>query len=136
MTAIAPYIEAFLREHLSHHRGASQHTCDSYAYSFQLLFEFAARRFKLAPSALKLEQLDAELIGAFLKDLEERRRNSPDTRNTRLAAIRSFFRFLVHREPAALEQIRRVLAIPFQENQHAPGSVSGPRRSASLARCS
>jgi len=69
MTAIAPYIEAFLREHLSHHRGASQHTCDSYAYSFQLLFEFAARRFKTAPSALKLEQLDAELIGAFLKDL-------------------------------------------------------------------
>jgi len=114
MTAIAPYIEAFLREHLSHHRGASQHTCDSYAYSFQLLFEFAARRFKAAPSALKLEQLDAELIGAFLKDLEEGRRNSADTRNTRLAAIRSFFRFLEHREPAALEQIRRVLAIPFK----------------------
>ena len=114
MTAIAPHIEAFLREHLSHHRGASQHTCDSYAYSFQLLFEFAARRFKAAPSALKLEQLDAELIGAFLKDLEEGRRNSPDTRNTRLAAIRSFFRFLEHRAPAALEQIRRVLAIPFK----------------------
>jgi integrase/recombinase XerD len=79
-----------------------------------LLFEFAARRFKAAPSALKLEQLDAELIGAFLKDLEEGRRNSADTRNTRLAAIRSFFRFLEHREPAALDQIRRVLAIPFK----------------------
>jgi site-specific recombinase XerD len=114
MNAIAPHIEAFLREHLSHQRGASQHTCDSYAYSFQLLLEFAARRFKAAPSALKLEQLDAELIGAFLKDLEEGRRNSPDTRNTRLAAIRSFFRFLEYREPAALEQIRRVLAIPFK----------------------
>ena len=114
MTALAPHIEAFLREHLTHHRGASQHTCDSYAYSFQLLFEFAARRFKAAPSALKLEQLDAELIGAFLKDLEEGRRNSADTRNTRLAAIRSFFRFLEHHEPAALEQIRRVLAIPFK----------------------
>jgi site-specific recombinase XerD len=115
MTTLAPHIEAFLREHLSHHRGASQHTCDSYAYSFQLLFEFAARRFKITPSALKLEQLDAELIGAFLKDLEEKRRNSPDTRNTRLAAIRSFFRFLEHREPAAVEQIRRVLAIPFKK---------------------
>jgi integrase/recombinase XerD len=114
MTAIAPHIETFLREHLSHQRAASQHTCDSYAYSFQLLFEFAARRFKATPSALKLEQLDAELIGAFLKDLEEGRRNSPDTRNTRLAAIRSFFRFLEYREPAALEQIRRVLAIPFK----------------------
>ena len=41
MTPIAPHIEAFLREHLPHHRGASPHTCDSYAYSFQLLFEFA-----------------------------------------------------------------------------------------------
>jgi site-specific recombinase XerD len=76
--------------------------------------EFAARRFKAAPSALKLEQLDAELISAFLKDLEEGRRNSAETRNTRLAAIRSFFRFLEHRKPAALEQIRRVLAIPFK----------------------
>ncbi len=114
MTAIAPYIEAFLRDHLGHHRGASPHTCDSYAYSFQLLFEFAARRFKVAPSALKLEQLNAELIGAFLRDLEEGRRNSPATRNTRLAAIRSFCRFLEHREPASLEQIRRVLAIPFK----------------------
>ena len=115
MTALAPHIEAFLREHLSQHRGASQHTCDSYAYSFQRLFEFATRRFKTTPSALKLEQLDAELIGAFLKDLEEKRRNSPDTRNTRLAAIRSFFRFLEHRVPDALEQIRRVLAIPFKK---------------------
>ena len=114
MTAIAPYIETFLREHLGHQRGASPHTCDSYAYSFQLLFEFAAQRFKVAPSALRLEQLDAELISAFLQDLEERRRNSPDTRNTRLAAIRSFFRFLEHRRPDALEQIRRVLAIPFK----------------------
>jgi len=114
MTDLAPHIESFLREHLSHQRGASPHTCDSYACSFQLLFEFASERYKVAPSALKLEQLDAELIGTFLKDLEVGRRNSPDTRNTRLAAIRSFFRFLEHREPAALEQIRRVLAIPFK----------------------
>ena len=63
MNLIAPHIEAFLREHLGHHRGASPHTCDSYAYSFQLLFEFAAKRLKLAPSALMLERLDAELVG-------------------------------------------------------------------------
>lgn len=115
MTSIAPYIETFLREHLGHQRGASPHTCDSYAYSFQLLFEFAAKRLHLCPSALRLEQLDAELISAFLKDLEDRRRNSPDTRNVRLAAIRSFFHFLEYRQPAALEQIRRVLAIPFKK---------------------
>src|SRR5919106_3615410 len=115
MTLIAPHIEAFLRQHLGHHRGASQHTCDSYAYSFQLLFEFAAKRLKMAPSALMLEQLDAQMISAFLEDLEDTRQNSPNTRNIRLAAIRSFFHFLEHRQPAALEQIRRVLAIPFKK---------------------
>jgi len=115
MTPIPPHIEAFLREHLSRHRGASQHTCDSYAYSFQLLFEFAAARLKVAPAALALEQLDARLIRDFLEHLEDTRRNAPETRNVRLAAIKSFFRFLEYREPAALDQIRRVLAIPFKK---------------------
>src|SRR5271169_4000323 len=114
MTPIAPHIEAFLRENLSHHRGASQHTCDSYGYSFQLLFEFAAARLGVTPSSLALEQLDAGLVSAFLEYLEDTRRNAPETRNVRLAAIKSFFRFLEYRQPAALEQIRRVLAIPFK----------------------
>ncbi len=115
MTSIAPHIEAFLRQHLARHRGASQHTCDSYAYSFQSLFEFASQRLKVPPSALALEQLDAPLVSAFLEHLETTRRNSAETRNIRLAAIRSFFRFLQHREPAALDQVRRVLAIPFKK---------------------
>ena len=115
MNSLAPHIEAFLREHLARHRAASAHTCDSYAYSFQSLFEFAARRLKTVPSALMLEQLDAPLIAAFLEHLESARRNSAQTRNIRLAAIRSFFRFVQHREPAALEQIRRILAIPYKK---------------------
>lgn len=114
MTPIAPHIVAFLREHLNEQRGASQHTCDSYAYSFQLLFEFAAEHFQITPSALVLEQLDAELIGQFLVHLEQTRHNSPDTRNVRLAAIKAFFRFLEYRQPALLDQIRRILAIPFK----------------------
>lgn len=114
MTPIAPHIAAFLREYLTEQRGASSHTCDSYAYSFQLLFEFAAERLQVAPSALALEQLDAKLIGTFLAYLEQTRGNSPDTRNVRLAAIKAFFRFLEHRQPAMLEQIRRILAIPFK----------------------
>ena len=114
MTPIAPHIEAFLHENLSHHRGASQHTCDSYGYSFQLLFEFAAARLGVTPSSLALEQLDSGLVSAFLEYLEDTRRNAPETRNVRLAAIKSFFRFLEYRQPAALEQIRRVLAIPFK----------------------
>ncbi len=116
MISIATHIEAFLREHLVRHRGASQHTCDSYAYSFQLLFEFASQQLKAPPSELLLEQLDAPLISDFLEHLEATRRNSQQTRNIRLAAIRSFFRFLQHREPAALDQIRRVLAIPFKKS--------------------
>jgi integrase/recombinase XerD len=114
MTSLAPHMEAFLREHLVRHRGASQHTCDSYAYSFQSLFEFASQKLKAAPSKLMLEQLNAALISSFLEHLETTRGNSAETRNVRLAAIRSFFRFLQHREPAAVEQVRRILAIPFQ----------------------
>ena len=115
MTPIAPLIETFLRDTLARQRGASQHTSDSYASSFQLLFVFAADRLKVKPSALTLEQIDAGLVSAFLEHLEDKRKNAAVTRNVRLAAIKSFFRFLEYRQPAALEQIRRVLAIPFKK---------------------
>ena len=115
MTPIAPLIEAFLDETLARQRGVSRHTRDSYAVSFQLLFTFAAKRLKVSPSALTLEQLDAGLISAFLEHLEDERENAPVTRNVRLAAVKSFFRFLEYRQPAALEHIRRVLAIPFKK---------------------
>ncbi|WP_207004479.1 tyrosine-type recombinase/integrase [Trinickia mobilis] len=115
MIPLAPHVVAFLRQNLAHQRGASQHTCDSYACSFQLLFEYAAERLKVTPSALALEQLDAEMICAFLEYLEDERNNSPETRNVRLAAIRSFFHFLEHREPVVLEQVRRVLGIPYKK---------------------
>jgi integrase/recombinase XerD len=115
MTPIAPLIEAFLDETLVRQRGVSRHTRDSYALSFQLLFMFAAKRLKVSPSALTLEQLDAGLISAFLEYLEDKRKNAPVTRNVRLAAIKSFFHFLEYRQPAALEHVRRVLAIPFKK---------------------
>jgi site-specific recombinase XerD len=83
--------------------------------SFQLLFIFAAEKLRIRPSALTLEQLDAGLVSAFLEHLEDTRKNAAVTRNVRLAAIKSFFRFLEYRQPAALEQIRRVLAIPFKK---------------------
>jgi integrase/recombinase XerD len=104
MTTIAPHISAFLREHLPRQRGASAHTCDSYAYSFQLLFEYASRRFGVTPSALSLEQIDAPLVMDFLVYLESERGNSPSARNARLAAIKSFMRFVEYRVPALLEQ--------------------------------
>ena len=73
-----------------------------------------AEKLTTAPSNLSLEQIDAPLVEKFLSYLEERRSNLPATRNVRLAAIKSFFRFLEYRQPDALDQIRRVLAIPFK----------------------
>ena len=115
MTPIAPLIETFLRETLARQRGVSRHTRDSYALRFRLLFLFAAKRLKVSPWALTLEQIDAGLVSAFLEHLEDVRKNAAVTRNVRLAAIKSFFRFLEYRQPAALEQVRRVLAIPFKK---------------------
>lgn len=114
MTAIAPHITAFLRERLPVQRGASEHTCQSYAYAFQLLFHYASERFNVSPSELELEQLDAPLIMDFLEQLETKRGNTASTRNARLAAIKSFMRFCEYREPSILEQSRRILAIPFK----------------------
>lgn len=114
MTPIAPHISSFLREYLAEQRGASTHTRDSYSDSFRLLFEFASRQLGVRPSDLHLEQVDAALVSDFLVHLEQVRGNIPASRNARLAAIKSFFRFLEYRMPSALDQVRRVLAIPFK----------------------
>ena len=115
MTPIAPHITAFLRERLPLERSASDQTCDSYAYAFQLLFTFASQRLRLTPSDLCLEHLDASLIMGFLAHLEAERGNSARTRNARLAAIKSFMKFVEYRVPSSLEQSRRVLAIPTKK---------------------
>ncbi len=115
MTLIASHITAFLRQHLVDERNASRNTCESYAYAFKLLFGFAADRLKTAPSKLCFEQIDAPLVTEFLSHLESRRGNGANSRNIRLAAIKSFMRFMQYRLPAALEQIQRVLAIPAKK---------------------
>ncbi len=109
MTPLAPHITAFLRERLT-----CENTRAAYAYAFQLLFAFASRRLGVAPSDLQIEHLDAPLVLAFLDHIQHERSNGARTRNTRLAAVRSFMRFIEYRVPAALDQIRRVLAIPVQ----------------------
>lgn len=111
-TSIAPHITSFLRQRLPIERGASPHTCDSYAYAFQLLFSFLSNRLKTSPSELHLEQIDAPAVVAFLDHLEAERGNTSSSRNVRLGAIKSFMRYVEYRVPSALEQVRRVLAIP------------------------
>jgi len=115
MSLIAPHITAFLQERLPRERRASVHTCDSYAYAFQLLFSYAGERLKVQPSELHFEQVDAPLVVNFLNHLESARHNRPSSRNIRLAAIRSFMRYMQYRLPAAMEQIQRVLAIPVKK---------------------
>jgi len=112
MTPIASHITAFLRERLPRQRGASQHTCDAYAYAFKLLFEYASARLKVSPSQLALEQIDAPLILDFLEMLESQRGNRPSTRNARLVAIKSFMAYMEYRVPSLLEQCRQIRAIP------------------------
>ena len=115
MIDIAPHISAFLGQRLSVERMASPHTCDTYAYAFQLLFDFASHKLGIAPSALQLEHINAPLVLAFLEHLQGVRGNGPRTRNARLTAIKSFMHFVEYRAPAALEQIKAVLAIPIQK---------------------
>lgn len=115
MTPLAPHLTAFLRVRLPRERRASPHTCDAYAYAFQLLLVFAAERLSTQPSALMLEQVDVPLVLAFLDDLEETRKNSARTRNARLAAIKSFARFVEYREPSCLQQVHSLLAIPSKK---------------------
>jgi integrase/recombinase XerD len=112
MTAIAPHITAFFEQRLPIERRASENTRDSYAYAFQLLLTFASKRFNVAPCRLALEQIDAPLVVDFLNDLETIRGNGPSSRNVRLAAIKSFMHFMEYRVPSAIEQVRRIMAIP------------------------
>jgi site-specific recombinase XerD len=115
MTPIAPHITVFLQKFLPVERGVSVNTCESYAYAFKLLFEYASNCLKIKPSQLHLEQLDAPLIIGFLNHLETVRGNRPNSRNIRLAAIKSFMHFMEYRVPTALEQIQCILAIPSKK---------------------
>jgi len=112
VSSLAPILEAFFTERLLTHRQVSPHTVASYRDTFRLLLAFAQQRTGKAPSRLELADLDAPLIGAFLDHLEHGRGNSARTRNARLTAIHSMFRYAALREPADAAVIQRVLSIP------------------------
>lgn len=99
-------------QRLARQRNVSPHTIASYRDTFKLFLKFAHRRTGRHPSDLQLEDFDAELVVAFLDELDLERHASPATLNLRLTAIRCFFRFLAFEEPAYSGQIQRVLAIP------------------------
>ncbi len=119
MTALAPYLSTFLLEHLPRERNASPHTSEAYAHSFKLVVCFAAARLNVKPCQVEVEQLDAPLILAFLQHIENERGNSARTRNARLAAINSFFRFLEYRLVSCLNQACQIHAIPMKKADEA-----------------
>jgi site-specific recombinase XerD len=112
MTALAPTLQAFFTDRLTRQRQASPHTIAAYRDTWRLLLGHAARHTGTQPSLLDLADLDARLICDFLDHLEHERGNTARTRNARLAAIHSLFRYAALRHPEHAETIARVLAIP------------------------
>ena len=112
MTALAPTLQAFFTDRLMGQRNASSHTIAAYRDSLKLLLRFAGTAVPRPPSSLHVEDLTPDLILAFLSHLEATRGNSVRTRNARLAAVHSFFRYILDSEPALASACQRVLAIP------------------------
>jgi site-specific recombinase XerD len=111
-TSLAPLLERFFTQRLMQERRVSPHTISSYRDTFRLFLKFAQQRLHKHPSALVIEEIDAPLITAFLNHLEKQRRLSVRSRNLRLTAIHSFFRYIAYELPTHSAQIQRVLAIP------------------------
>jgi len=113
-------LQSFFTDRLFRQRRASPHTIASYRDSFRLLLRFANQRLGKAPSTLTLDDLTVPFIGDFLDSLETGRKNSARTRNIRLAAIHSFFRYVALEEPTQALLCQRILAIPAKRHQRRP----------------
>ena len=111
-TSLAPLLEHFFIQRLMQQRQASPHTISSYRDTFRQFLRFAQQRLHQRPSRLNIEQIDAPLIVAFLDNLEKQRGLTVRSRNLRLTAIHSFFRYMAFELPEHSAQIQRVLAIP------------------------
>ena len=111
-SSLAPLLEHFFTQRLTQQRQASPHTISSYRDTFRQLLKFTEQRLHKAPSNLMFEQLDAPLIATFLDHLEKNQGLSVRSRNLRLTAIHSFFRYAALEAPHHSAQIQRMLAIP------------------------
>lgn len=112
--SFALLVQRFFTEHLTHHRAVSPRTVAAYGDTFRLLLLFAERHTGKSPTSLKLVDLDAKLVLAFLDHLERERRNGARSRNARLAALRSFLKYAAHHDLSALGVIEQTLAVPMK----------------------
>lgn len=113
-------LQGFFTDRLQQQRRASPHTIAGYRDTFRLLLRFAADRARRPPARLTLAHIGAPFIGEFLRHLEVDRGNSDRSRNTRLAAIRSFFRYVALNEPTHALDCQRVLAMPNRRYERRP----------------
>lgn len=111
-TTLAVLLQHFFTERLCGQMRASPHTVACYRDTFRLLLRFASAELSRPPTKLGVEDLNVELIGNFLSHIETTRANSARSRNTRLAAIRSFFRYVAVSEPALILHCQKILAMP------------------------
>lgn len=110
--SLSALLQRFFTDRLCIQMEASQHTISGYRDTFRLLLRYAGARLEKPPTELRLDQFDADLIADFLTHIETARGNSTRSRNTRLAAIRAFFRYVALYDPARLLQCQRILAMP------------------------
>ncbi|MCC6292168.1 MAG: tyrosine-type recombinase/integrase [Bryobacterales bacterium] len=113
-TLVGPLLQSFFTEHMLSHRRASQQTVDSYRDTFRLLLRFLQQTTGKEPASLRIADLDAPAMLSFLEHVEQQRHNQVQSRNVRLAALRSFFRLVALRDPASIHVVTRVLAIPVK----------------------
>ena len=119
MSPLAPILQGFFTDKLLRQRQASPNTIAAYRDTCRLLLDFAWRSTGIQPTGLDIADLDAPLVTAFLQHLETERANTVTTRNARLAAIRSLFRYAALRAPEHADQISRVLGIPPKRSDRA-----------------
>ena len=112
--SFAMLIQRFFTEHLTHHRAVSPRTVAAYRDTFRLLLQFAEWHMGKSPTDLKLADLDAKLVLAFLEHLERDRKNGARSRNARLAALRAFLKYAAHHDLSALGVIEQALAVPMK----------------------
>lgn len=112
----AVLLQGFFTERLMKQRQASPHTIGSYRDTFRMLLRFAQSRLKKSPSQLEMTDIDAPFVAAFLEDMETHRKIGARSRNLRLTAIRSFFRYAALETPEHSAQIQRILAIPSKRH--------------------
>ena len=111
------YLQRFFTDRLTTQLRASQNTVASYRDTFRLLLKYASDRLGRSPTDLQIVDIDAELVGGFLSFVETERGNAARSRNTRLSAIRSFFKYVAINEPQILYHCQRILGMPSKRHE-------------------